>query len=882
MATSCKKSRLNDQETPVREEQPIKEIDKDTIKFIAAGEKISDIETAIRELIENSIDAEAKCIEIRLAGFGAEAIEIEDNGFGIDESNFKSIGIRYHTSKIRDYKNLQDNLETFGFRGEALSCLCNIANVTITTKAKKSPTGWKLTFHRDGQLAKREPVGRDVGTTVVVKKLFHSMPVRRRELELNAKKQYDKIIRLIYEEVLARPHIKFSLVKKNAAKKEKDFTHGGSTLEGCIITIFGINVLESLMPIRQTGLIMVKDDLEDNKEKAITTCEKTNKTTTTNGISPEDKTQLESSTEMRDYSQSNADGPSQSTQPPNEDIKFQAPVVTNIARRCSGGEFFKRSCKSKFAREKPEYKIYGYISKLNSGRNSTDCQFLFVNKKPCDIPRVTRLINEIYRNYSKDQHPFYCLFIEVQSWAADFNVPRKRAVILQEESKLCEIVRDSLEEMFSPCVPASQKSCPIAQIPMLTIPKQQDTSLQPKEPHQSPPDSSKNEENRTASTGFRNGLDIYIEQVSGSNTATDESKFFKDNNLTSHPIGASTKRNHDSIDAQATSDCSSNCNGKRRPTTPILPYPGPDQSGPICSSSTTPPLQAIVSSSPQQPATKRISPAKLAPKPVLQPCKFHQDEMLQNGDLNVRIDYLEDLPVALERERAQRRLNDDLKEFSFAIHPKFNSVAEDQLKFNLNKTSFQDMQVMGQFNKGFIIAKLNKHLFIIDQHATDERANYEDQLERSPLEKQTMVHPKPLFLNLIQENAILNNMEAFTKRGFEFAINKQAMIGYRVMLTATSICKGIGRDEYLGKEDVEELIDVIVESPNRLESYTLKKVREVAASRACRKSVMIGDSLTWTKMAGIVSRMSNLQNPWVCAHNRPTIRHLMDVDWMDG
>lgn len=852
----------------------IKQIDQDSIRFIAAGEKINDIETAIRELIENSIDAEAKNIEIRLARFGIDAIEVEDNGFGIDEKNFDSLGIRYHTSKINDYKKLQNSLKTFGFRGEALSCLCNISNVTITTKTKLSPTGWKLIFKKDGTINKKERVGRDHGTTVIVKNLFQSLPVRKRQLETNAKKQYDKIVKLVYEHVLARPHIKFTLCKKNAAKKEKDFTHGGSTLEGCIITIYGIKLQESLIPIKQAS---------SNKTKMMET-EMEIKTAVEEGENNQAENNSSNSRDIITNQESNSSN-NNACVIPHQDKGEELKLTNPTANAPSSGEFFKRSRRTRPAREPPEYKIYGYISKVGLGRNSTDCQFLFINKKPCDIPRLSRLINETYKNYSRDQYPFYCLFIEVQNWAADFNVPRKRAVILQEEDKLCDIVRESLEEMYSPLKPASQRSCPIAQIPMLSMPKQNGSSS-------NSINVESKDEKSTVVAAIENGPSpAHVE-----NEAPRES----------HKLGPNVESIPDlfehSYSKRARTTTPNKPTNNRSPlknsTAGTSPLPGfrsgldvlieeadttnqkngANNDASIKNSSVSSTNKQTVS--PGTGSKKVASPNKPVPPP-LPPCRFQQVEMIQNGDLKVRIEYLEDLGTALEQERAQRKTSEDSKQFSFAIHPKFNTVAEEQLKFNLDKKSFQDMQILGQFNRGFIITRLNKHIFIIDQHATDERANYEDQLDKSPLEKQVMVHPKPLFLNLIQENAILNNMDAFAKRGFEFTVNKENLLGYRVMLTSTSICKGVGKDEYLGKEDIEELIDVITESPSRLESYTLKKVRDVAASRACRKSVMIGDSLTWQQMSSIVEKMANLQNPWVCAHNRPTIRHLMDIDWMN-
>jgi len=856
----------------IRSKNSIREIDQESIKFIAAGEKICDIEAAIRELVENSIDADATNIEIRLTRYGVECIEVEDNGTGIEQSNFSTLGLRYHTSKISNYTKLQESLQTFGFRGEALSCLCNIANVTITTKSKDNPTGTRLIFKKDGTLAKTEHVARGNGTTVIVKNLFHSLPVRRRELETTAKRQYDRVVKLLYEQIFARPNIRFSLCKKNVAKKEKDFTHGGTSLEGCIITVYGIKVLESLLPIKQSGLVSVKTD--DSDDGSIT--EETPK--------PQKRESRSGSGSMTH----------------NEDLYDERSDIINCSLRSIEKnfeltvepireDFFRRACRSKFLREKPEYTIYGYISRIGCGRNSSDCQYIYVNKKPCDIPKVSKLINEIYRNYSSGQHPFYCLFIKVQTWAADFNVPRKRAVILQDENKLCDIIKESLEEMFSPSLPNSQRSCPIAHIPIVT----------PKVNNNFSPQSTQ---------GTKRNLGDAIESDHG----IPPSKKQLINHIQTSPLKAAPLTEHEKHcenERIILQDLTDDPKQHEQPvavrdTAPSTPA---DDASFVSADSNYFDLNGRLSrheSDPKQPPTnaprvergfitaleymgeETASKEEDARDPLAidlngKDCQFSQVKRVQDGKLQILTEHIEDLGIAILRERLQRQAVADSKEFSFAIHPNFNNVAEQELKFNLNKKSFEDMQILGQFNKGFIITRLNKHLFIIDQHATDERANYEDQLDKSPLVRQPMVHPKPLYLNSIQENAVINNLEAFEERGFEFQIDRSKIAGLRVMLTSTSICKGQGLDEHLTKEDVEELVDVILESPNNLSSYTLKKVRNVAATRACRKSVMIGDKLSWQQMTEIVTKMSTLKNPWVCAHNRPTIRHLMDTDWMN-
>lgn len=912
--------------------QLVQQIDQDTVKFLAAGEKINDIETVIRELIDNSVDAQARNIEVRLARFGIDAIEVDDNGTGIDENNFDKLGVRYHTSKIRDFQSLQNSLDTFGFRGEALSCLCNLANVTITTKTKTSPCGFRLTF-KDGSISKKEMIGRDTGTTVILKNLFHRMPVRRRELELNAKKQYDKIVRVIYEQALARPHIKFSLCKKVASRKEKDFTHGGTDLPSCMITIFGAKISDLILPIHQAGREQLAPPPVVHIEKAPKLEPRTLDNTQAGSVSGEiemndisssttsqqQTTQTQESALLFDTTPDSTPGSNASIydvgaandtcisngsaniDPSSSLVQFEQSVAPSREQI-----FFKRSTKSAFARERPEYTIHGYISKIGCGKNTSDNQYVFVNQKPCDLPRITRLINEIYRNYNtNNQYPFLCLFIEVQKWATDFNVPRKRGVILQEENRLSDIVKETLEAMYSSYAPASQKSCPAAQIPTISgLLKRKD------EPNATTNENKKLDEDANKADGAQppEPPTPTAVQRSRSDPAT-----IDDPNRTRLEFESLCNDVVDSIPdlfeiapkrARTTASANSTPTANREPlknkTTDNTAMPGfksgldmlndqtdatgqQDDSRSTCTTNTRTDLNghlsgALVVGHSRQ---RNISPKKRMDPPEEPTCRFSQSALLQDNDLKVSINYMEDLPELLERERRQQQTPNDQKEFSFAIHPKFNAPAEEELRVHLNKSSFTEMQVIGQFNKGFIITRLNKHLFIIDQHATDERANYEDQLEKSPLVSQTMVHPKLLYLNLIQEKAIIDNEAHFIRRGFKFEIKMEKMTGYRVMLSGTSICRGPDRDEHLGKEDVEELVDVCIDSPHRLDTYTLSKVKTVSASVACRKSVMIGTALTWPQMESIVAKMSDLKNPWVCAHNRPTIRHLWDINWME-
>ena len=101
----------------------IKALEKDSIHRICAGQVVVDLATAVKELIENALDAKATSIDIRLKDMGAESIEVVDNGCGIEEKNYESIALKHHTSKIGAFEDLY-SVTSFGFRGEALNALC--------------------------------------------------------------------------------------------------------------------------------------------------------------------------------------------------------------------------------------------------------------------------------------------------------------------------------------------------------------------------------------------------------------------------------------------------------------------------------------------------------------------------------------------------------------------------------------------------------------------------------------------------------------------------------------------------------------------------------------------------------------------------------------
>ena len=113
--------------------------------------------------------------------------------------------------------------------------------------------------------------------------------------------------------------------------------------------------------------------------------------------------------------------------------------------------------------------------------------------------------------------------------------------------------------------------------------------------------------------------------------------------------------------------------------------------------------------------------------------------------------------------------------FRAKIAPESNSSAEKELTKNISKDMFKGMEVLGQFNLGFIIAKLDNDLFIIDQHASDEKFNFEDQQRNTTIKSQRLIVPQKLELTTANEAILMDNVEIFQKNGFDFEIDRNVL-----------------------------------------------------------------------------------------------------------
>ncbi|RKF72142.1 putative dna mismatch repair protein [Golovinomyces cichoracearum] len=229
----------------------IKAIEGGAVHQIQSGQVIVDLCSVVKELVENSLDAGATSIDVRFKNQGLDAIEIQDNGHGIPPHNYETIALKHHTSKLSTYSDLL-NLKTFGFRGEALSSLCALAQISvITCLSEDFPKGTKLEFETSGKLKEKSTIAAQKGTTISVQSIFGNLPVRRQELVRNIKREWNKMTNILSQYACIQIGVKFSVTQQTErGKKTMIFSTKGNNLsKDNIINIFGAKALSTLVPL---------------------------------------------------------------------------------------------------------------------------------------------------------------------------------------------------------------------------------------------------------------------------------------------------------------------------------------------------------------------------------------------------------------------------------------------------------------------------------------------------------------------------------------------------------------------------------------------------------------------------------------------------------
>ncbi|PFH47229.1 hypothetical protein AMATHDRAFT_152665 [Amanita thiersii Skay4041] len=363
----------------------IKAIDKTSIHRITSGQVVIDLQTAVKELVENSLDAGATSIEVRFKQYGVASVEVVDNGCGVAEEDWESIGLKHYTSKIAKFEDLA-TVQTFGFRGEALSSLSALCESVVVTTSTKPPMGIQLELEKSGRVGKQTKIARPRGTTVALTNLFAPLPVRRKELERNAKREFSKALHLLNGYALGPcagmdksakgVRLTVSNQLEKGLKTIQIRTQGTPSFRASMTALWGPKVMDSIVDLDLNFVI--------HREKA-------------------------SLKRIRDsYADSGLD---------NNDNEGDSNIPIQVKGLIS-------------------------IFSIGCGRTGTDRQFFYVNGRPCNLTKVQKAFNEVYRSFNVNQAPFLLANFIVPTDCCDVNVsPDKRTIFLQSEGNLVDALK---------------------------------------------------------------------------------------------------------------------------------------------------------------------------------------------------------------------------------------------------------------------------------------------------------------------------------------------------------------------------------------------------------------------------------------------------------
>ncbi|XP_031200121.1 DNA mismatch repair protein Mlh1 isoform X2 [Mastomys coucha] len=224
----------------------IRRLDETVVNRIAAGEVIQRPANAIKEMIENCLDAKSTNIQVIVKEGGLKLIQIQDNGTGIRKEDLDIVCERFTTSKLQTFEDLA-SISTYGFRGEALASISHVAHVTITTKTADGKCAYRASYS-DGKLqAPPKPCAGNQGTLITVEDLFYNIITRRKALK-NPSEEYGKILEVVGRYSIHNSGISFSVKKQGETVSDVRTLPNATTVDN-IRSIFGNAVSRELIEV---------------------------------------------------------------------------------------------------------------------------------------------------------------------------------------------------------------------------------------------------------------------------------------------------------------------------------------------------------------------------------------------------------------------------------------------------------------------------------------------------------------------------------------------------------------------------------------------------------------------------------------------------------
>ena len=233
------------------EDRPILRLNQELIGKIAAGEVVESPASAIKELVENSLDAGATCVTVEIRDGGISYLRVTDNGRGIHARDVRMAFERHATSKITKSDDLFA-LHTLGFRGEALASIAAVSKLTLTTRNIHEETGTRA-VNEGGEIKSITEAASPQGTTIVARELFYNTPVRLKFLK-KPTTEASKVAEMIAKLILAHPEVSFRL---NHNGKQIYASSGNGDLRSAVFSLYGRETASAMIPVKSEGAVAV-------------------------------------------------------------------------------------------------------------------------------------------------------------------------------------------------------------------------------------------------------------------------------------------------------------------------------------------------------------------------------------------------------------------------------------------------------------------------------------------------------------------------------------------------------------------------------------------------------------------------------------------------
>ncbi|KAF4674542.1 ATP-binding mismatch repair protein [Perkinsus chesapeaki] len=860
-------------------------LSRGVIDSICAAQVVTSLSQCVKELLENSLDAGAKNITITLVNNGIDLISVSDDGSGVSQDNWSTLCSWHATSKVDTV--LDDRVEGlrlgsngFGFRGEALAAMCGLTNggVTVLTRTGDSGSelGRVLVYDKTGRLSCSDGEAvRGVGTTVTVRGLFRGLPVRLREFERNAKKQVTAAVGMIQAYAVIRHDVAFRLTCDGrsllATNPEDDMDT--AIRKVCCLSPTELNGMTRISlegdsdrwrlkgwlspptSVLRSGVVHAQwlyvggrpVDMPSRVIRTLSQLYKKYQTTVALDRKSGRTWIAVLSVELGEGVDADVNS---SKDKRSVILDFETELCDQIVERIEE-EWSSASSQTavQVSSAKQQRKLYDWLKK-DDGRVAVD-------------------IDDTKKGYKEDQ--------------IDKSTPQKSTPI-QVTSRTSSRGRLWGSALGSGMSKSKRCSSPRTLTPLVdriaapVLPCDEDV---PRTPTNGCEEST---ETPRSALVVRPVEEVLAEsaQKERNQNASEVPCVDKKDTEPIEVIEPQLDKEGSVKESSGGTRESSMC--LRRDLSCLNDSAGEEVNEPSESQSTVSEEDAVAVTQLQGKEETVVD----SQSEEDEESTVEEEETVEPNTCRKRC--LEDSEEV--NKRKQRRLEDEEVDNA---GEEFDEGCNATFHIKLGKQDFENMRVIGQFNKGFIITALDgQWLFILDQHACDEKTIFEGLNKTSELKSQPMIVPVRLSLPPPIESCIRESRREIEACGFRFKFDDEAPIGSRVQLTALGVASGLGfeRSRPLTKEDFVELAALLQErgatgrADDEVPSATLfwstslghclrpPRVWSMLASRACRTAIMIGDSLGRRKMEAVVRKMAALNQPWNCPHGRPTMRLL--------